>query len=355
MADPEMPAMMSRYRRSLLLTLGCTLACVLALNVAVDPLWHLGGNRVTGKNIGFNERLAKLNLARSQAAQADCVIYGSSRATLLNGDQVPGYRCFNMAVSEGLAQEFPLYADYLKQQGLKARLLVIGADDLSFFNPPTINHAPAWLQRGEPAPAWWRDYLSLDALQFSVRALAGKSPTPRYFREDFSIAIEPGRRHYRPDNAALIALDSAVGDAGAPARQPYADYLDFYAQLIDKHADAEVVIYVPPISLWRLGDLIRRGELPDYLDSIHALSRLGVRVLDFSVPSALSSDPERTYDGSHYNLEVNARIGTWLRAEDCGPCLPVHRLSREEYRQRFRQAYVDWRGRTLAAEAGTAN
>lgn len=325
----------STYRRSAILTAAGLLGLCLGLNLLVDPLWHFSGNRLSGQNMGFNERLSKLNRAARVVAGKDCVIYGSSRATLLDPSLFPDRDCYNMAVSEGLSAEFPYYARFLMGQGLAARTVILGADDLSFFSGGEEN-LPAWLRAGESQPRWWQDYLSLDALEFSIRALAGNSPRPRYYREDFSIAIEDEARAYRPDPANLVPVGQGTNP---PARIPNPDFLADYRRLLAMHSEATALIYIPPISLWRLGAMIRRGELEAYLDSIHALSVLGRPVLDFSVPSAITADPTLTYDGSHYSLGVNGRIAEALRRQACGPCLRVDALSRDEYRARFVAAY----------------
>lgn len=344
------------YRLALVAMVLTLVGGTLLLNCVVDPLWHFAGNQITGINIGFNERQSKLNLAKKRASDADCVIYGSSRATLLDGRYFAERQCFNMAVSEGLAPEFPHYARALKQAGLQAKWVVLGADDLSFFNPPDRNNAPAWLRESRPAPMWWQDYLALDALQFSLRALAGKSPTPRYYRPDFSIAIEAGRRVYRPspDELVPLALPAAEQDL-SQRRTAYPDFMDAYRQLQAAHADAHWMVYVPPISLWRLAGMIRRGELEDYLDSIHRLTTLGAPVMDFSVPSALTADASATYDGSHFDLASNRRLAAMMMAGECEDCLRVDRLTRSQYRDAFHEAYRVWRKRMLSDVASPAN
>ena len=341
--DDKIPA---SYLRTLLLVLGLLIGLCFGLNLLVDPLWHFSGNRLTGQNMGFNERLSKLNRAARIVADKNCVIYGSSRGTLLDENFIDAYDCLNIAVSQGLAEEFPLIARFLKGHGLQAQLLIINADDLSFFSPPGAMTAPAFLRQGsQPAP-WWQDALSLDVLQFSLRALAGKSPTPRYYQEDFSITIEQGRRRYSPQADDLVPLQTAASVEG---RQVHPEFLDYYRQLIEQHPQAQVVIYIPPISLWRVSDMIRRGEFHDYLSSIHSLHQLGHPVMDFSVPSDITSDPERTYDGSHYNLDVNQVIAQNVLKGQCQHCLLVHELTEQDYRQQFERRYEESRLRLQLA------
>ena len=116
----------------LLATAGLIAASCFALNCLVDPLWYLSGNILTAINHPFNERLAKLNRLLPRLKDYDCVIFGTSRATLLPEDKAEGYRCFNLAFSDGQASEYLLYADYLVRRGYAPRLMIVDIrrDDL---------------------------------------------------------------------------------------------------------------------------------------------------------------------------------------------------------------------------------
>src|SRR5258707_667213 len=124
------PAPMTRSRKrlvtfigALLGTAGLIVAACFAVNCLVDPLWYLRGNVLTEINYPFNERLSKLVRFLPRMADYDCVIFGTSRATLLPEEKAKGYRCFNMAVSGGQASEYLLYADYLRQRRVAPRLI----------------------------------------------------------------------------------------------------------------------------------------------------------------------------------------------------------------------------------------
>jgi hypothetical protein len=97
---------------ALLATAGVIVASCFAVNCLVDPLWYLRGNVLTEINYPFNERLSKLIRFLPRMNDYDCMIFGTSRATLLPEEQAKGYRCFNMAVSDGQASEHLLFADY---------------------------------------------------------------------------------------------------------------------------------------------------------------------------------------------------------------------------------------------------
>ena len=108
----------------LLATAGLIVTSCFAVNCLVDPLWYLRGNLLGDINYPFNERLSKLVRFLPRMADYDCIIFGTSRATLLPEEKAKGYRCFNMAVSDGQASEYLLYADYLRARGFAPKLIM---------------------------------------------------------------------------------------------------------------------------------------------------------------------------------------------------------------------------------------
>jgi len=51
--------------------------------------------------------------AEQHLAEYDCVIFGTSRSSLLPEEKIEGYRCYNLSVSDGTAPEYLRYAKYL--------------------------------------------------------------------------------------------------------------------------------------------------------------------------------------------------------------------------------------------------
>ena len=78
----------------------------LGVNVLFDPLWYFRGNRITGVNYAFNERVAKLNQLLPRLSEYDCVMFGSSTTTLVPPPRIAGRPCFNMAFSGGVVSHF---------------------------------------------------------------------------------------------------------------------------------------------------------------------------------------------------------------------------------------------------------
>ncbi len=173
------------YLGWLLATVGVIVAACFAVNCLVDPLWYLRGNVLTGVNYAFNERLAAIIRFLPRRADYDCVIFGTSRASLLPDEQIEGYRCYNLSISDGTAPEYVLYAKYLRERGYMPRLMIVDVKRAEFIGPQQAVEVPDFIQSGDSPPSIFASYLSLDALDFSIRTLRGDSPHHRYYDPDF--------------------------------------------------------------------------------------------------------------------------------------------------------------------------
>src|SRR5271170_3701841 len=133
-------------------TLVIVAACF-AVNCLIDPLWYLRGNILTEINYPFNERLAKLNRFLPRMQDYDCIIFGSSRATLLPQNKIEGYHCFNMAFSDGQAGEYLLYARYLRQRGFAPRIVIVDVKREEFIGPEQAPEVPDFIRTGDAPPS----------------------------------------------------------------------------------------------------------------------------------------------------------------------------------------------------------
>jgi hypothetical protein len=273
------------------------------LNCLVDPLWYLSGNKLTEINYPFNERLAKLNRFLPRLKDYDCVIFGTSRATLLPEDKAEGYRCFNLALSDGQVSEYVLYADYLIRRGYAPRLMIVDIrrdDMIGAVNAPEV---PDFVAAGDPPPSIFATYLSLDALNFSIRTLRGDAPHHRYYDQDFHARLEvrSKRRYYNP----LVPITPQP-----PPIELHPERAALYIQLRQKFPMARAIAYLPPESAWRVAAFGLTEAFDPYLALIGKIAASYDRFLDFSFPSALteSKAPADTYDGSHYSREANERV-----------------------------------------------
>src|SRR5438477_3237472 len=315
--------MRSRKRLStfigvLLATAGLIVAACFAVNCLVDPLWYLRGNVLSEINYPFNERLSKLIRFLPRMADYDCMIFGTSRATLLPEEKAKGYRCYNMAVSDGQASEYVLYADYLRQRGFAPRLIIVDIRRSEFIGPTTPPVVPDFVRTGEAPPSIFATYLSLDALDFSIRTLRGDSPHHRYYDADFHAQLEvrSKRHNYNPKGA--IKPQPAPFDV-------HAERAAAYVELRRQFPTARAIGYIPPESAWRIAAFSLTGQLDAYLAAISQVAAAYDEFLDFSIPSALTEAKEGTYDGSHYTRAVNARVLAGLMANESDLAVDWHK------------------------------
>lgn len=302
------------------------LGATLTLNVVIDPLWYFSGNRVFPENYAFNERLAKSNQLLKDPGAYDCLIFGSSRTTLLDEDLIAGHNCFNYAFSGGRAGEFAVFARFARAFSVEPSMVIVGVDGKT----PESNHdIPEFVLALERPPAAWQSYLSIDVLKFTARTLQRKSPFPRYYTGELKGAVLPNHPRYLPPKN----LDSGAASGPLSLQNGY-----LYLQIRAALPAATYVGYVPPINAWWIAEMDRSGNLDGYLDKLYATAQLFDRFYDFSVPSLITADPSRTYDGSHYMPDVNQTIAGILGGDPMSFGLGVHRLDRDTYRQRYKSA-----------------
>lgn len=290
---------------------------VLAINSMVDPLWHFQGNKLTGKNFAFNERQAKINQLLSDPKKYDCLIFGSSRATLLPPDGLLPHRCFNFSFSGGQVEEFIAFATYLAQRGIRPSLIIVGVDGFNFLasgrDPSSI---PDYIFKKEKPPGFLKDYLSIDSLRMSWRTLSNDSPLPRYYDAQFVAQIKSDAPHFQP-NRSLEGEGLRRADANQRRKRTYASKVSAsYQKLSRIFPGAQTIAYVPPISAWHIAEMKRNGVLDGYLHALHTTATRLPVFIDFSIPSPITWNTDNTYDGSHYLPQVNRTIAKALLARE---------------------------------------
>ena len=295
------------YLGWLLGTIVVIVAGCFAVNCLVDPLWYLRGNVLTGVNFAFNERLAAINRFLPRLGEYDCVIFGSSRASLLPDENIQGYRCYNLSFSDGTAPEYVLYAKYLRERGYAPRLIIVDVKRVEFLGPQQAVEVPDFIRTGAPPTSIFVSYLSLDALDFSIRTLRGDSPHHRHYDADFHAQLEvrSKRHNYNPKGP--------IKPAAAPF-DVHAERAAAYVELRRQFPEARGIGYIPPESAWRIAAFSLTGQLDPYLAAIGQVAPAYDEFLDFSIPSALTESKEGTYDGSHYSRAVNATVLAGLMA-----------------------------------------
>lgn len=350
-----------RYAATLFgITLG-VLALILAVNLVVDPLWFLSGNRL-GVNYPFNERISKTNLLLDDSEAYDCVVLGSSRTTLLDAGRIEGHRCFNYAVSQATDRDLKAQLRYLAHHMPQISLIVVGVD--SYLLTPNVtelaNGVPPFMQSLSPPPDMLSTYLSLDALDFSWRTLQREPPNFRFYDEHFVVGVVPGAGPYEPPTEIDVAGPKRY--RGSFDQFPPGPFSSDRATLYDAVADAfpaaRRVGYVPPVSAHYVARLRFAETLESYFTANLAAARRFDAYYDFSVPSEMTTNPANTFDGGHYYPEANHRVTDVLNgAAPNGLALAVHTLTPAAYRDTHRarvDAYIAREGLRPAARSTAA-
>lgn len=292
------------------------LLAVGGLNYAVDPLWYQHGNRLTGQNFVFNERIAKINqLHRLKLADYDCLILGSSRVVGLRSSAFAGQHCFNLALAGAEVPEMVAYGRYAQEQGLKPATVYFGVDDFNFLVKQETERRSNPVVAGTPNV--WHAYLSVDVLLFSVMTLAGVSPdADKYYDRAFEMRSF-GPRRFEPD---LLRYREPAGCNLSKTGQ--------YRELRETFPQARLVAFAPPMSPWhQLLEVYQRGVLDCELDAFYAVAAFVDAFHDFGVPTALTEDASHTTDGTHFIPETSAMVTSQLQGQRSDLALDVKSFS----------------------------
>ena len=333
------------YLGWLLATAGLIVAACFVVNCLVDPLWYLRGNVLTEINYPFNERLATIIRFLPRLADYDCVIFGTSRASLLPEEKIEGYRCYNLSTSDGQASEYLLYAKYLRARGYTPRLLIVDVKRAEFIGPEQAVEVPDFIRSGAAPPSIFTSYLSLDALDFSIRTLRGDAPHHRYYDADFRAELEVRSKRHRYDPKGPIKPQPPPFDVHAERGAAYVELRRLFPE-------ARAIGYIPPESAWRIAAFSLTGQLDAYLAAISPIAAAYDEFLDFSIPSTLTQGKEGTYDGSHYSRAVNARVLAGLMANQSDLAVDWRREDVAAITALYHRRLAEFMETTTQAEAG---
>jgi hypothetical protein len=334
------------YGGWLLATVGVIVAACFAVNCLVDPLWYLKGNVLTGINYPFNERLAEIIRFLPRMQDYDCIIFGTSRASLLPEEKIEGYHCYNLSVSDGQAPEYLLYAKYLRERGYMPRLIIVDIKRAEFIGPRQAVEVPDFIREGTSPPSILASYLSVDALDFSIRTLRGDAPHHRYYDPDFRAELEVRSKRHRYDPKGPIKAEPAPFDV-------HAERAEGYIELRREFPAARAIGYIPPESAWRIAAFSLTGQLDAYLAAIGRVAAAYDEFRDFSIPSKLTEGKEGTYDGSHYSRAANVRVLAGLMADHSDLAVDWRKQDLETITALYHKRLAAFIETTTEAEAGT--
>jgi hypothetical protein len=333
------------YLGWLLATAGVILGACFAVNCLVDPLWYLRGNVLTGINYPFNERLAEIIRFLPRLQDYDCIILGTSRASLLPEEKIDGYRCYNLSMSDGQAPEYVLYAKYLRERGFAPRLMIVDVKRAEFIGPQLPIEVPDFVRSGSSPPSIFTSYLSLDALDFSIRTLRGDAPHHRYYDPAFRAELEVRSKRHRYDPKGPIKPQP-------PPFEVHAERAAAYVELRRLFPEARAIAYIPPESAWRIAAFSLTGGLDAYLAAIGPVAAAYDEFLDFSIPSALTEGKEGTYDGSHYSRAANAQVLAGLMANQSDIAVDWRKEDAAAITALYHRRLAQFMETTTEAEAG---
>ena len=346
-----------RYAAVLLGITGVVLVAILAVNLVFDPMWFLGGSRF-GVNYAFNERISKTNLLLDAPEAYDCIIFGSSRTTLLDANAIEGHRCFNYAVSQATDADLDAQLRYLKPLLPELALLIVGVDSylLARDDPGLANGVPHFMRTLQRPPDLFSTYLSLDALDFSWRTLRRTPPNARYYDERFVVGVVEGAGPYEPSPEIEIGAPRKRTERfdQFPAGPFSVERAAVYDRVRAAYPDARSVGYVPPVTAHYAARVHFAGHLDSLLAATAAAARRFDAFYDFSVPSPLTEDAANTYDGGHFYPAANDRVAAVLSgAGEPELAMAVHTLDAQAYRAAYTrrvESYVAQRGLRVAQD-----
>ncbi len=300
--------------------------CLIAfcINIFFDPLWHINGNQLESLNYMFDERLSKTNQYVKQRSthRYNCIIFGSSRTTLLNESLLDKtYQCFNFSFSGGRIKEFVAYAKWLKSRGENPTYIILGIDDFNFVQLDTDLNIPEFIKTDSEPPSIFKNYFSLDALDMSFRLFTKNENDPRIYDHEFLGTVIQNPPTYHP----TISTHQEI---------LYPHVVNDYQELREIFPDSVFIGYIPPISSWITASKSQE-ELVFILRSVYTISSFFDVMYDFSIPSAVTSNPDNTFDGSHYFPIIQKEIVKRINGQSMEFGLSVKTLSKETYIQTY--------------------
>ncbi len=307
------------------------LVSVILFNSIIDTLWYFGGNKLFDENYSFNERFAKVNHYLMAAKSYDCIIFGSSRVTLLDANKIDGYKCFNFSFSDGTPEEFIFYAKYIKKYGRIPDKLIIGIDARYYSRKSSQPNVPEFVIALDYPPVFIKPYLSFDVLDFSIRTLQKKPPRLRYYDAELIGDLLPNAPYYKPPECFT------PDGFGRPYTGKNIQYISRLKEILQAKS---TVGYVAPISAWDMLPLIEDGEINSYIELVYDLSREFDMFYDFSAPSAFTKRTDNNYDGHHFTRDANNKIAYKLNGYESEFGLSLHKLSYEAYKRAFEGAML---------------
>ncbi len=328
------PERWHRFARTFLLTTGTLLAVLYGFVAVVDPWDALPLSPPLPRvPISSNARFSFPALARSP--QFDAILLGTSTARLLQPAHLNplfGARFANLAMNSATAWEQTRLLEVFLRAHPAPRAVLIGLD-AEWCGPTaprvTARPFPEWMYAPNPWPGY-REILTPYAVQEAANQFAVMAG---WKRRRYGL---DGYTSFVPDDAAYdtARVDAAFArwDPTDPTPAQHSDQFNFPAHALLRQAlaaipsSARTVLFFAPYHVSRHGapgsrDAARWAACKA---SAAALARAaGAELLDFLVPSPLTTNRDNYWDPLHYRV---AMAGTLARALALGEGADFRRL-----------------------------
>jgi hypothetical protein len=232
------------------------------------------------------------------------------------------------------------YAEFVKRQGLDPKTIYVGVDEFNFLEE--FDYQSRRIEEVATS-SLFNAYFVNGALLFSTKTLLGMSPNEAtYYDENFEMQRIENPRAYIPN------LDDPVPDNFVTCNL---SKVQLYQELRAQFPEAKVIAYVPPRSAWKVvSETYEPGFLDCVLEGFHAVAQSYDAFYDFTIPSAITTDPQYTYDGSHYYPEITDEIATFLQGQPLDFGIEVSELSMEGYSAIYKRSVQDFITQEMANE-----
>ncbi len=295
--------------------IGAIQILVVALNVAMDPLWCFGFySSWNDLSEGFDERQQKTNYVNFLPFSHDAILLGSSRVTYISPSEVPGRSFFNYAVSSMKPREYAPFVDFAQsRQGRPFRLIILGVDffgtngrlrSLDAFAPPKT-----YIERAQSPFSRWSTATSFGALRHSLEDLAlnvgWKNPDGDYRRRDLSrvfLAPDQGEKQRVVEEQRAYYKEHIYGDYFYDS--PYEDY----ASLLKNRSSTEFKVFTTPESAVLLQVLLEEGRWEDYARWMRELVEAFGVVWNFMYVNRITAELGNYKDAHHFSPQVGEYI-----------------------------------------------
>lgn len=322
-----------RYLASLLLVPLFGAGLIVGINSAVDSLWYFDRPALPGQERAvFNEFIARLNRLERDPNHYECVIIGSSRASLLHDKEINGEPCINMAFSGADAAQIKALAEYLRERhDMAPRYVVVGVDNYNLTDAATFGHVPDFVRDYEAPPSLWQSYFSLFMLRRSIEHWIEPPFTILYYDKEY-------RAHPRQTGDGFIpVLEPRLGSF-MPLREHSLNNAHYYASIDEIFPEATTIGFMPPIHPCYFHEMTERDLFDNYLQTMYGLGQSFDLFFDFTFPTDTIADTASLGDWMHYYPPVVSRVSNDLSVPAQASPHAINSIPYETYYGRFLNA-----------------